>query len=95
MATNTATDETLADQIAMAVGGGLLLVSVFVMGLIEVITGSPYNPVREVVEGGRSMIVVNEAATFGPYIRGLLLTLGLVVLGVFAIYAFATKQHLE
>ena len=94
MATNTNSDETLADKVAMGLSGGLLILGVVVTGLIEVFSGAPYSPVREVVENGRVSIVVNEGATIAPNIRAGLILISMIVLLVFAIYAFATQQHL-
>lgn len=83
MATNTNTDETLADQIAMAFGGGLLLLGVVVLGLVEVFSGTPYNPI---VDGS-----VPAGVTIDPYWRALLITIGVVVLLGYAIYAFLIR----
>ncbi|WP_181685714.1 hypothetical protein [Halorhabdus salina] len=92
MSTNTNTEETLADQIAMGLGGGLMILGVVITGIIEVFSGSPYSPTSTLEDG---TIVVAEGVTIDPYIRAVLITIGAAILMLFAIYAFATKQHLD
>ncbi|MFB6128988.1 MAG: hypothetical protein ABEJ47_04415 [Halorhabdus sp.] len=88
MATNTTSDETLADQIAMALGGGLPVLGVIVLGLVEVLSGKPYSP--KFTKSG----AVASGVTVDPTIRAGLIVLGMVVLLGFAIYAVVTQQHL-
>ncbi|MFB6202709.1 MAG: hypothetical protein ABEI98_11960 [Halorhabdus sp.] len=83
MATTTNTDETLADQIAMALGGGLMILGVVVLGAVEVFSGKPYSPIAD---GS-----VPAGVTVDPYIRALLITIGVVVLLLYAIYAFVFR----
>ncbi|MFW5956175.1 MAG: hypothetical protein ACOCQY_02115 [Halorhabdus sp.] len=85
MATNTNT-ETMADKIAMALGGGFILLGVVVLGIIETLAGEPTSPIAD---GAAA-----EGVLIDPAIRQWILLIGIVVLGLFAIYAFATQQHL-
>lgn len=87
MATNS-DSETLADQIAMGLGGGLVILGVVVLGLVEVLAGAPYSPMTR--EG-----TVAAGVAVDPYWRALLVTLGMAVLMLYAIYVFATRQHLS
>ncbi|WP_158854691.1 hypothetical protein [Halorhabdus sp. CUG00001] len=102
MATNT-DNMTLADQIAMGLGGGLFLLGTVGIGLLEIIAGNMNPMVVGTNADGETVNAISEAAVesvqnapvIPPNVRAYLLTFGLVILGVFAIYAFATQQHLD
>ncbi|CCQ33281.1 hypothetical protein HLRTI_001852 [Halorhabdus tiamatea SARL4B] len=83
MSTTTNTDETLADQIAMALGGGLMILGVVILGLIEVFSGKPYSPIAD---GS-----VAAGVTIDPYWRALLITIGGVILMLYAIYVVLVR----
>ena len=85
MATTT-NDETVMDQIAMALGGGLIVLGVVVLGLIESLSGAPRSPIAD----GE----IASGLTVDPNIRAGMILVGVIVLLVYAIYAFATQQHL-
>lgn len=69
---------TTADKIAMYVGGGLLVFGTVGIGLIEMVAGSPH-PVS-----GEGQIV--HEALVPIDIRSYIILLGLVIMGVYAIY---------
>jgi len=85
--TTTTNDETVMDQIAMALGGGLIVLGVVVLGLVESLSGPPRSPIAD----GE----IASGLTVDPNIRAGLILVGVIVLLVYAIYAFATQQHLE
>ena len=101
MATNT-NGMTLADQIAMGIGGGLFLIGTVGIGLLELLAGNMNPMVVGTNADGETVNVIAEGAVetvqnaplVPPNYRAYLLTFGLVILGVYAIYAFATQQHL-
>lgn len=69
----------LADRIAMILGGGLILLGVAGMGLIEVLAGPPFAPVTS--DGAAA-----SGAVFGADIRAYLTVAGMLVFGLYAIY---------
>lgn len=69
------------DQIALYVGGGLVLFGTFGIGLIEMITGTTH-PVS-----GEGQI--QHEALVPMDIRSYIIILGLVIWGLYAIYRFA------
>ena len=73
-------DLTTADRIAMGVGGGLVVLGVVVVGLLEIVAGSPH-PVT-----GEGQIV--HEALVPLAIRSYVILLGLVILGLVALYKF-------
>lgn len=73
------TDTDLADRIAMWLGGGLILLGVVGLGLVETLTGPPFAPVTG--EGA-----VATGATVGPDLRAGLVVAGMVVWGLYAVY---------
>lgn len=72
-------DLTLADRIAMILGGGLMLLGTAGLGLIEVLAGPPFAPVT-----GDGAIA--SGAVFGPDLRAYLVVIGMLILGLYAIY---------
>ncbi|AWB27436.1 hypothetical protein [Halococcoides cellulosivorans] len=86
--------KTMVDRIAMGVGGGLLLLSTVVIGLIEVLAGNNVplyvgtNADGETVQAATAagMEVVNNAPVVPPNLRALILVIGLAVLGGYAIF---------
>ena len=71
---------TTADKLAMYGGGGLVVLGVVVIGLLEILIGSPH-PVDS--EGA----IVHEALV--PIeVRSYIILLGLLILGLVAVYKF-------
>lgn len=69
---------TTADKIAMYVGGGLVLLGTFAIGLIEMFFGSPHSVTGE----GQ---IVHEALV--PLdIRAYIIMAGLLIWGLYAVY---------
>ena len=69
---------TMADKIAMYLGGGLVVLGVVVLGLLEMFLGATH-PVDE--EGQ----IIHEALI--PLdVRAYIILLGLLVLGLYAVY---------
>lgn len=75
----TETDLGLADRIAMTLGGGLILLGVVVLGILEALIGTS-NPVPVTNDAGE----VVAATTFPVELRTALIAAGLVVLGLYA-----------
>ncbi|APW98678.1 hypothetical protein CHINAEXTREME_13210 [Halobiforma lacisalsi AJ5] len=73
----TTTD--VVDRIAMGLGGGLMLLGIVVMGLINDLAGAPHVPVEE--EGA---IVATPVVS--PDLRAYLIALGLLVWFVYGVY---------
>jgi hypothetical protein len=69
---------TTADKVAMYVGGGLVVLGTVVIGLVEMVAGSPH-PVS-----GEGQIV--HEALVPLEIRSYIILLGLLVWGVYAVY---------
>lgn len=76
-------DVTIADRIAMAVGGGLILLGVVALGFVNTILGAPHQPVVE--EG-----TVVASPVVSPELRAALVALGLLVWFVYGAYKLAT-----
>ena len=72
---------TTADRIAMAVGGGLVLLGTVGVGMLEMVAGSPH-PVS-----GDGQIV--HQALVPLEIRSLVILLGLLTWGIVAVYKVA------
>lgn len=79
------------DKLAMAVGGGLMLLGIVVLGFIEILAGAPYGPVPITNEAGN----VVASPLFGANIRTGLVLLGLVVLLLWGLYRMASPTTFE
>lgn len=99
MATTTE-EQTTVEQIAMGLGGGLILLATVGIGLLEVLAGN-MNPmyVGTNAEGetvnaisAAALETVQNAPVIPPNVRAYMLTLGLAVLAGYAVYAFATYE---
>lgn len=102
MATNT-NGMTMAEQIAMGLGGGLFLLATVGIGLLELLAGNMNpmvvgtdadgNTVNAIAQG--AVETVQNAPVIPPNVRAYMITFGFVVLGAYAIYAFATQQNVR
>lgn len=81
---------TTADKIAMALGGGLVLLGTLVMGTLETLIGDP-NALPVTNEAG---VVVAET-TFDPELRAAIVLAGLVVFGLYAMYRLVATRISE
>lgn len=94
------TDFDLADRIAMYIGGGLLLLAIPVMGILNVLAGaeSPLY-VYEVTQGGETTTghalapamapegaSIVQSPLFDPNLRAYLVAAGLVIFGLYYVY---------
>lgn len=78
------TDTTgTVNGIAMALGGGLILVGIAVMGLVTVISGAPHLPVEE--EGA-----IVATPVVAPELRAGLVAAGLAVWFVYGLYTLTS-----
>ncbi len=77
-------DLTTADKIAAYVGGGLVVLGTFVIGLIEMLLGSTH-PVS-----GEGQIVHEALVPLG--LRSSIILLGLLIWGLYAIYKVVGTQ---
>ena len=80
MGTNTT---GTVDRIAMVLGGGLILVGIAVMGLINVIAGAPHLPVEE--EGA-----IVATPIVAPELRAGVIAIGLGVWLVYGLYTLTS-----
>ncbi len=76
---------TLVDKIAMALGGGLVLLGTAVFGFFETLLGNPH-AVAETNEAGD----VIAHTTFDPQLRAYIIAAGLLIWGLFAVYKLTT-----
>jgi|GEM_PF-277704 len=81
-------DADLADKLAMALSGGLLLLGVVVTGLIETFDGAPRSPATVTNDAGE----VIAQPTIDPNIRTALVVAALLVLLVYAVYRLAVPR---
>lgn len=87
----TLTNMNPIDRAAMLLGTGLMMLSVVVLGLIEVIAGKPYGAAPLTNDAGE---VIAQPA-IDPNIRTGLFILGLLVLLLWAIYKLASPSLAE
>lgn len=80
--------KTAIDKAAMAVGGGLMLLGVVVLGLIETMAGEPYGAAPLTNDAGE----VVAMPLVDPNLRVGLVILGLVVLLLWGLYKLATPM---
>ncbi|MFB6122350.1 MAG: hypothetical protein ABEJ78_02685 [Haloferacaceae archaeon] len=69
---------TIADEIALYLGGGLVLLGTVGVGLLEIIAGSPH-PVT-----GEGQVV--HEALVPLHVRSYIILLGLVIWGAYAVF---------
>ena len=74
------------DRIALVVSGGLMLLGIVVLGLVEVVAGKPYGASPITNDAGN--VVATPA--IDPTIRTGLVILGLVVLMLWGLYRMVT-----
>jgi len=80
--------KTTIDKAAMAVSGGLMLLGVVVLGLIETLAGKPYGAAPMTNDAGE----VVAMPLVDPNLRTGLVILGLVVLLLWGLYKLATPM---
>jgi hypothetical protein len=80
---------TTIDRAAMAISGGLMLLGIVVLGLIETLAGKPYGASPLTNDAGE----VVATPMIDPALRTGLVILGLVVLLVWGLYRFATTPN--
>jgi hypothetical protein len=73
------------DRVAMGLGGGLMLVGVVVLGLVEVLAGPPYGAAPVTNDAGE----VVATPMVDPALRTGLVIAGLVVLFLWGLYRMA------
>lgn len=81
-------DTTIVDRAALGLSAALMLLSIPVLGLVELITGEPYNPAPLTNEAGE--VIASPAVD--PTLRTGLLIAGLVVLLLWGVYRMAAPQ---
>lgn len=79
---------TAVDKVAMAVSGGLMLLGIVVLGIIEVVAGAPYGPLPLTNDAG----TVVATPLFGPNIRTGLVILGLLVMLLWGLYKVTAPE---
>lgn len=76
-------NHTTMDKIALYIGGGLVVLGTFVIGLVEMLAGSTH----PVTSDGQ----IPHDAIVPPDIRAYIILLGLLIWGIYALYtAIAT-----
>ncbi|MFB6155625.1 MAG: hypothetical protein ABEJ22_06990 [Haloferacaceae archaeon] len=98
--TTSETEFDLADRIAMYLGGGLLLLAIPVMGVLNILAGAE-SPMYayEVTQGGETTTghaltraLAPDGATivhsplFAPNLRAYIAALGLIIVGAYFVY---------
>lgn len=80
------------DKVAMAVSGGLMLLGIVVLGIVETLAGEPYGaaPIEETNEAGEVVNTIYPA--IDPTLRTGLVILGLVILLLWGIYKIASPE---
>ncbi|MFC6976919.1 hypothetical protein ACFQL1_22925 [Halomicroarcula sp. GCM10025709] len=76
----------IIDKAAMALSGGLLVLGVVVMGLIETLAGKPFGAAPITNDAGE----IVATPMIDPTIRTGLVLAGIAVLGIYAAYKLAT-----
>lgn len=79
------TDIDVIDRAAMYVSGGLMLLGIAVLGVVEILAGSPYGASPVTNDAGE--VVATPA--IDPNIRVGLVVLGLLVLALWGVYRIA------
>lgn len=80
--------KTTIDRVAMAVSGGLVLLGVVVLGLIETLAGQPYGAAPLTNDAGEVVAI----PLVDPNLRTGLVLLGLVVLLLWGLYKLGTPM---
>ncbi|SFR87057.1 hypothetical protein SAMN05216559_0302 [Halomicrobium zhouii] len=80
--------KSTVDRAAMAVSGGLILLGVVVLGLVETLAGQPYGAAPLTNDAGE----VIAMPLIAPNLRTGLVILGLVVLLLWGLYKLATPM---
>jgi hypothetical protein len=81
-------DFNTIDRLAVALSGGLMLLGIVVLGIVEILAGKPYGAAPLTNDAGE--VVANPAVD--PTIRTGLVILGLVVLLLWGLYRMATPD---
>ncbi|MFC6973931.1 hypothetical protein ACFQL1_03435 [Halomicroarcula sp. GCM10025709] len=76
----------IIDKAAMALSGGLIVLGVVVMGLIETLAGKPFGAAPITNDAGE----IVATPMIDPTIRTGLVLAGIAVLGLYAVYKLAT-----
>lgn len=76
------------DKAAMAVSGGLMLLGIVVLGMVETLAGKPYGAAPMVNDAGE----VVATPMIDPALRTGLVILGLMVLLLWGLYRYATTS---
>nr|WP_226012516.1 hypothetical protein [Halomicrobium salinisoli] len=79
---------TTVDRIAAGLGGGLVLLGVVVLGLVETLAGKPYGAAPLTNDAGE----VIATPLIDPTLRTGLVLAGLAVLALYALYRIATPE---
>jgi hypothetical protein len=81
-------DMDTLDRAAVTLGIGLMTVGIAVLGLVETLTGKPFNPTPVTNDAG----AVVAAPTVDPALRTGLVVAGLLVLGAWGLYRVAGSE---
>jgi hypothetical protein len=83
------TDTTPIDTIAMGISGGLMLLGIVGLGIVEILTGEPYGAAPITNEAGE--VIASPAVD--PNVRTGLVIAGLLVILLWGLYRMATSIH--
>ncbi|MBX0321624.1 hypothetical protein EGH21_01140 [Halomicroarcula sp. F13] len=76
----------IIDKAAMALSGGLMLLGIVGLGIVEILAGPPYGAAPVTNDAGE----IVATPMVDPTLRTGLVVAGLVVLGLYAAYKLAT-----
>jgi hypothetical protein len=79
----------IVDKAAMALSGGLMLLGVVGLGIVEILAGKPYGAAPLTNEAGD----VIATPVVDPTIRTGLVLAGIAVLGLYTLYTMATPYR--
>lgn len=82
---------TVIDKAAMALSGGLMLLGVVVLGIVEILAGKPYSAVPLTNDAGE----IVATPMIDPTLRTGLVLAGLLVLTLYGLYRLATPMKTE
>ncbi len=78
----------IIDKAAMALSGGLMLLGIVGLGIVELVAGKPYGAVPLTNEAGE----IIATPMVDPTLRTGLVLAGLLVLGLYGLYQLATPM---
>ncbi|MCJ0618770.1 hypothetical protein JZX76_04310 [Haloarcula hispanica] len=82
---------TVIDKAAMALSGGLMLLGVVVLGIVEILAGKPYSAAPLTNDAGE----IIATPMVDPTLRTGLVLAGLIVLALYGVYRLVAPMKTE